>query len=130
MQYIFEELDDDNDGWPEGLGNVERAGMGEEKLDNTVYTIRGLYDLADMARSKGDTATETWARGRARDMWNRFEAAWWYAPEMQYADSLDDPGDVQVFQKHWIGVTPMEAELTIDEQAVPGIATSTTAPPR
>ena len=25
--------------------------MGEEKLDNTVYTIRGLYDLADMARA-------------------------------------------------------------------------------
>ncbi len=123
MQYIFEELDDDNDGWPEGLGNVERSGMGEEKLDNTVYTIRGLYDLADMARSKGDTATETWARGRARDMWNRFEAAWWYTPELQYADSLKNPTNTQVFQKHWIGVTPMEAELTVDEQAVPGIAT-------
>ena len=122
MRYIFEELDDDGDGWPEGLGNVERAGMGEEKLDNTVYTIRGLYDLADLARSKGDAATATWARERARDLWDRFEAAWWYTPAMQYADSLDDPGDVQVFQKHWIGVTPMEAELTIDGQAVPGIA--------
>ena len=30
MQYTFRELDDDNDGWPEGLGNVERSGMGEE----------------------------------------------------------------------------------------------------
>ena len=29
-------------------------GMGEEKLDNSVYCIRGLYDLADMARSEGD----------------------------------------------------------------------------
>ena len=46
-----------SDGWPEGLGNVERSGMGEEKLDNTVYTIRGLRDLADLAASKGDTAT-------------------------------------------------------------------------
>ena len=36
--------------------------MGEEKLDNTVYTIRGLFDLADMARAKHDTATATWAR--------------------------------------------------------------------
>ena len=40
-----------------GLGNVERTGMGPEKLDNTVYYIRGLYDLADMARSKHDSAT-------------------------------------------------------------------------
>ena len=46
-------LDEDEDGWPEGLGNVERPGMGEEKLDNAVYTIRGYADLADMARARG-----------------------------------------------------------------------------
>nr|MBA2769982.1 glycogen debranching protein [Sporichthyaceae bacterium] len=33
MHFVVEQLDDDGDGWPEGLGNVERAGMGEEKLD-------------------------------------------------------------------------------------------------
>jgi hypothetical protein len=122
MHYIVDQLDTDHDGWPEGLGNVERAGMGEEKLDNTVYTIRGLFDLADMARSKGDTATAQWAREHARDMLSRFEDAWWYEPAQQYADSLDDPGDVQVFQKHWIGVTPMEAELTRHGRAHPGLA--------
>ena len=36
--------------------------MGEEKLDNTVYSIRGLYDLADMAAAKGDTRDELGAR--------------------------------------------------------------------
>ena len=46
-------LDEDGDGWPEGLGNVERPGMGEEKLDNAVYTIRGLRDLADLAARPG-----------------------------------------------------------------------------
>lgn len=63
MRYIFDELDadGDGDGWPEGLGNVERSGMGEEKLDNTVYTIRGLVDLADMASAKGDRTTRRWA---------------------------------------------------------------------
>ena len=54
MHYVTEQLDEDGDGWPEGLGNVERAGMGAEKLDNTVYTIRGLYDLADLAKAKRD----------------------------------------------------------------------------
>jgi hypothetical protein len=122
MRYVTEQLDADDDGWPEGLGNVERTGMGEEKLDNTVATIRGLYDLADLARAKNDRATAAWARSHASDLLARFEAAWWHAPASQYADSLDDPGDVQVFQKHWIGVTPMEVELTRGGRAWPGIA--------
>ena len=77
LRYIFRELDADGDGWPEGLGNVERTGMGEEKLDNTVATIRGLRDLADLAASKGDTATRTWATDKAVDLEQRFEPAWW-----------------------------------------------------
>jgi hypothetical protein len=123
MRYVTEQLDADGDGWPEGLGNVERPGMGDEKLDNTVYTIRGLYDLADMARSKHDGATWAWARNRARDMLRRFESAWWFESAQQYADSLINPDNTQSFQKHWIGQTPMEAELTLREQASPGIAT-------
>ena len=122
MEYIFRELDDDRDGWPEGLGNVERSGMGEEKLDNTVSTIRGLFDLADMARSKHDGRTYAWARNKARDMMRRFEGAWWMEEFRQYADSLDDPGNRKVQQKHWIGQTPMEVELTLHERAWPGLA--------
>ncbi len=113
MRYIFRELDADGDGWPEGLGNVERPGMGEEKLDNTVYTIRGLRDLADLATSKGDTATRTVGdRARRRPASSGSTAAWWNGSDtQQYADSLDDPGNDQVFQRHWIGVTPAEVEL-------------------
>jgi hypothetical protein len=117
MRYVVGELDEDGDGWPEGLGNVERPGMGEEKLDNTVYTIRGLRDLADLARSKSDQATATWASERAAAMEEAFESAWWYGGDThQYADSLDDPDDpandnTKILQRHWIGVTPMDAEL-------------------
>jgi hypothetical protein len=123
MRHVVNDLDADGDGWPEGLGNVERPGMGEEKLDNTVYTIRGLTDLADMAAATGDRATERWAQRHARDLERRFEAAWWMPAVPGYADSLDDPGDHQLFQRHWIGVTPMEAELTgRDGEADPGLA--------
>ena len=112
MRYVVRRLDEDGDGWPEGLGNVERPGMGEEKLDNTVYTIRGLRDLADMARSKGDAPTATWASSTARDMERRFERAWWYGGDArQYADSLRNPDNEKVLQRHWIGVTPMDAML-------------------
>jgi hypothetical protein len=109
LRYVTNELDADKDGWPEGLGNVEREGMGDEKLDNAVYLIRGLNDLADMARSKRDTATERWARNLARTLRTRFHRAWWDQESLQYADSLGPNGRLQ--QRHWIGVTPMETGL-------------------
>lgn len=113
LHYIYATLDADGDGWPEGLGNVERPGMGQEKLDNTVYTIRALFDLADLAASKGDRATRIWALTRAQNLRSRFETAWWFGPTAdQYADSLADPGNVKVFQRHWIGLTPVEAEIS------------------
>jgi hypothetical protein len=122
LKYIVKTLDKDGDGWPEGPGNVERAGMGEEKLDNTVYFIRALYDLADMADAKRDRATGQWAKRLGDQLRSRFDPQWWHAASGQYADSLDDPGNVQVQQKHWIGVTPMEVELTDGGEAVPGLA--------
>jgi hypothetical protein len=122
LRYVVKNLDADHDGWPEGLGNVERTGMGAEKLDNTVYFIRGLYDLADMARSKHDGATVAWTMNLARTLRQRFDRTWWYQQAMQYADSLIDPGNVQSFQKHWIGQTPMEAELHVNGRTVPGLA--------
>jgi hypothetical protein len=121
LQVVDQRLDVDHDGWPEGSGNVERPGMGPEKLDNGVYYIRSLYDLADMARSKHDWRTFAWARTCAQ------------APApvrghlvghgaQQYADSLIDPGNQQSFQKHWIGQVPMEAELNRGDEATPGVA--------
>ncbi|MEA2311014.1 MAG: hypothetical protein QOE28_982 [Solirubrobacteraceae bacterium] len=124
LHYVDQNLDADHDGWPEGLGNVERTGMGEEKLDNTVYYIRGLYDLADMAKSKHDGATYSWAYNKARDLTKRFEGAWWMPEVPQHADSLKNPDNTKLQQKHWIGLTPTEAELTRPGGgAVPGLTT-------
>ena len=122
LRYIVRELDSDGDGWPEGLGNVEREGMGPEKLDNTVYFIRGLLDLADMARAKNDGPTRAWAEQLARDLLRRFEAEWWMEQESLHADSLAEAGE-KIQQKHWITVTPMEAELTLDGRPAPGLTT-------
>ncbi len=121
LKYIVTTLDKDGDGWPEGLGNVERTGMGPEKLDNTVYFIRGLYDLADMAQAKHDRGTERWAGGLADKLRARFDPQWWDAASSQYADSLSDT-NTRIQQKHWIGVTPMEIELTDDGETIPGLA--------
>jgi hypothetical protein len=127
LRYVVDRLDEDGDGWPEGSGNVERGGMGVEKLDNSVYLIRGLYDLADMARSKHDGATFAWARNLARKLHDRFETTWWMAGVPQHADSIDDPPvggpNNQQQDQHWIGVTPMEAELKIHRSPEPGLTT-------
>jgi hypothetical protein len=105
-------LDEDGDGWPSGLGNVERPGMGEEKLDNAVYTIRGYADLADMAQAMDDEETRRWAVDKARALLETFEETWWYGGDTRsYADSLVDPGNEKVFQRHWIGLTPTDAVL-------------------
>ncbi|MGW4523392.1 hypothetical protein [Amycolatopsis sp. NPDC004378] len=117
LKYVGSTLDADHDGWPEGLGNVERDGMGVEKLDNTVYYIRGLLDLADLAASRHDSATATWATTKAQDLQRRFEQQWWAGSgAAAYADSVDKPADpandnTRIFQRHWTGVTPMEAVL-------------------
>ncbi len=112
MKYVAE-LDEDGDGWPEGLGNVERTGMGEEKLDNAAYAIRGYADLADLAEAVGDRQTRRWAAGKAQALLDKFEDDWWYDADgaRSYADSLDDPGNQKVFQRHWIGLTPTDAVL-------------------
>lgn len=128
MRYVVDTLDTDDDGWPEGRGNVERTGSGAEQLDNNVYTIRGLRDLADMATAKGDTTTATWAAARAAAMEERFEAAWWNGGDTdQYADSLDPDGpggdNSKVFQRHWTGLTPMDAELVRPGQPTRPLAT-------
>jgi hypothetical protein len=117
LQYVYRELDADHDGWPEGLANVERSGMGSEKLDSTVYLDRGLRDLADLAASRNDRNIQQWATAKAQDIEKRFEAQWWVAQARGYADSVDDPANpandnTPIFQRHWTGVTPMEAELT------------------
>jgi hypothetical protein len=122
MLAIDRRYDIDHDGWPEGSGNVERTGMGPEKLDNGVYYMRGLYDLADMASSKHDRATARWARNLANRLRRQFEATWWDKAAGQYADSLIDPGNKQSFQKHWIGQVPMEAQLTSGTRVTPGVA--------
>src|SRR4029079_5149576 len=48
MRHVLS-LDADGDGWPEGLGNVERPGMGPEQLDAAVHPLHGLHALAELA---------------------------------------------------------------------------------
>jgi hypothetical protein len=139
LTYITTTLDTNNDGWPEGAGMVEAPGLGAEKLDVAVYTIRALNDLAEMAQSKGDTATLNWARGKADTLKDKFEGDWWNASQGLYADSLalnhempTDPAatvvpgpspTTQLQQLYWINATPMETNIAEVDHATTAFRT-------
>jgi glycogen debranching enzyme len=88
LHYLTRDLDVNENGWPEGEGLIEELGMGAEKLDVAVYTIRALNDLAEMASTKNDEATQKWAMGKEKELLSRFEQDWWMPERGLYADSL------------------------------------------
>jgi len=129
MQYIIGLTKGDDDLWPDGSGNVESSVLGADAVDVAAYTIRGLFDLADMAASKGDTATQHWADSHAAAMEKQFSGAWWMPGIPQFADSLADPANTQLMQRWWTGVTPMDAELYPAGSPRPGLVPRTEALP-
>ena len=112
MKYVFKHLDTDHDGWPKARA-TSSAPAWARRSSTTPST-----------RSAACTTSPTW-RQQARhghaavgDAPGRPPASrasrrpWWNGEgTRQYADSLADPGNTQVFQRHWIGVTPAEAEI-------------------
>jgi hypothetical protein len=131
LHYLTEDLDSNKDGWPEGDGMVEESGMGAEKLDSAVYTIRALHDLAEMAAARGDEATQKWATDKAGALLRRFEQDWWMPERELYADSLalnqkmpTNPLAVlgaapttKLQQLYWINATPMETDFASSDHA-------------
>jgi glycogen debranching enzyme len=133
LHYITSALDLNHDGWPEGAGIVEATGMGAEKLDVAVYTIRALRDLEEMAAKKGDFQTLEFAQQKARELSRKFDGDWWEPDQGLFADSLaldhlvpDDNPDqtlgtapitkLQTF--FWINATPMETDIAFPERAM------------
>ena len=95
--------------------------MGEEKLD-----VRRLHDPRPARpRRPGalEAATAPPRPGRPREraqLERRFEAEWWM-PAVPAARRLARrPGQREAQQRHWIGATPMEAELVRGGRMVPG----------
>jgi hypothetical protein len=131
LRYLTGDLDVNKDGWPEGDGMVEGSGMGAEKLDVAVYTIRALNDLAEMAATKDDEATQKWAMGKASVLLSRFEQDWWMPERGLYADSLALNQKVptnplaalgtapitKLEQLYWTNATPMETNFASSDHA-------------
>jgi hypothetical protein len=92
-----------------------------------------------LARSKGNVADARMWEAKAAALLKRFEQAWWFGGSNPgsptsgsanaYADSLQDPGNVRIYQRYWTGVVPMEAELWLGGRTAPGLAVRSHAVP-
>ena len=129
MQYMIGLTKGDDDLWPDGSANVESNVLGADAVDAAVYTIRGLYDLADMAASKGDTATRQWADSRAAAMVKQFSGAGGCRASRSSPTPWPTRANTQLMQRWWTGVTPMEAQLYPDGVPKPGLAPPSEALP-
>jgi hypothetical protein len=101
-----------------------------------VYTIRALNDLAEMADSKGDSATRDWATKKADELAKNFTPEGWIPGQGLFADSLalnqvvktDPPAALgtlpitQLEQLYWTNATPMETSFA----SVPDASTAFT----
>jgi glycogen debranching enzyme len=135
LHWVTGQSDWNHNGWPRGSGVAERPGMGAEQLQVTVATWIGLRALSRMAEAKGDRDTLKWTNEKLRKFDESFEADWWIEDEGLYADSRCNPGDEapakhepgwtnvcqipgqRLLQKLWIGITPVEVELSCPEHA-------------
>ena len=123
LEYVRTRLDADGDGWPEGNGNVERPGMGEEKLDNAVYYIRGLYDYADMADGAGPGGAGRRRPGARRRRWPpASRPSGGSRPSSSTPTRCAIPATSRSTRSTGSAWTPMEAELYRDGEFVPGLA--------
>ena len=97
-----------------GQRRAQRHGCGEVR-QHRLHDPRAARP-ADLAGSKGDGATRRGPRTTPRPWRPRSRRLVVRRGRRQYADSIDDPANpandnTKILQRHWIGVTPMDAEL-------------------
>ena len=101
-----------HDGWPEGNGNVERPGHGRgEARQRRLLHPRPVRLRRHGAVGRARPLAPTRPRRAPTGSRPGSRTSGGSRREQQYADSLKNPGNVKVNQKHWIGVDPMEVEL-------------------
>jgi glycogen debranching enzyme len=117
FDYTMEEIDQDDDNYPEGPAMVEREGMGLEKVDATSYLWLALNDLTLMAEELNDFETAERARLESSNLQDSFTADWWLPEEKLYANSLPKSSNTPPNDGHWTVAVPLEVGIAPPEQA-------------
>ncbi len=84
----LQQHDTDNNGYIEGYGGVEIAGLNEEMLDVQVHTYSFLEAMSRMALVEGDALASADYQSRADKLRNMINRDWWVPEENRYADFI------------------------------------------
>jgi glycogen debranching enzyme/HEAT repeat protein len=110
-------FDRNGNGYLEGPGLIEVAGMGSEKVDAAAYLYAAYEALAGMALVLGQTDDAGQYAGRAATFRRKFNSEWWDPGARLWADSLNADGSRRL-DGYWSVVFPMETGLADHDKAI------------
>lgn len=88
VEKLLSENDKDNDGFVEGPGLMEEAGMFEERLVVATSVYEAFFSLSEMAKFLGNDKDYELYSHKAKQYKEKFNQEWWYQPEEIWASSL------------------------------------------
>lgn len=86
LQWLLKTKDPDGNGYPNGSGMMEIAGLDTEMIDVAVYTAQALGSAAIMARVLGDTTLADEYVRKAEELKVKINSEWWNATAKSFAD--------------------------------------------
>lgn len=86
IQYLFDEMDTNSNGYPEGYGIMEVRGLNAELIDVAVYSQQALDAMSHIATLMGDDALSAQYAERANYLLNKINQDFWDEQEGLYTD--------------------------------------------
>ena len=109
--------DPDADGYLEGPGLMEQAGMGPERIDSVCQLYAAFQALAGMAEALGEPGADENLR-RAEELKKRFNRDWWNPTVNMWACSLRRDG-THTLDDFWAVVFPQQVGIAdLDKAAI------------
>ena len=109
IAHVLATADQDHDGYLEGPGLMEQAGMGPERIDSVCQLYAAYESLACMAEVLGESGADEY-RLRAVELKRNFNRDWWNPLEKMWACSLRKDG-TQTMNNFWAVVFPQQTGI-------------------
>ncbi|MSU33508.1 MAG: hypothetical protein EXS36_00020 [Pedosphaera sp.] len=115
ISHALATADKDHDGYLEGPGLMEQAGMGPERIDSACQLYATFQSLAAMAEALGESGVHNY-RHRASELKRNFNRDWWNPVEKMWACSLR-PDGTQTMDDFWAVVFPQQVGIADPDKA-------------
>lgn len=115
IAHVLATADQDHDGYLEGPGLLEQAGMGPERIDSVCQLYAAYESLANMAEALGESGADDFRR-RAAELKRNFNRDWWNPFEKIWACSLRKDGS-QTMDNFWAVAFPQQVGIAEPDKA-------------